>query len=177
MKKINSVLIDSCLVALIGILIWLPIYAVDDEGVIAATVTAKKSAVSVTDGSVAYGQAAWSAATSTNPVSGGSAQTQTATNDGSLATFNIKSSQATTGVSWTMVADTSAIDEFEHYYSTTTAAAAWVQFDLTPTTYKTASTSVIAEATMPVDLKIVIPDSTTDFVQKTITVTVQVVAD
>ena len=175
MKFKKSILFNSCLIALIGILTWLPIFAQTDT--IDVSVTAKNSAVSVADGIVAYGSANWSAATSTNPSGVITGQSQTATNDGSLGTLNIRSSQATNDTGWTMAAAIGTLDEFEHYFSTSTGAAVWYQFDTNPATYKTASTTVAAAGTMRTDLKIVIPASTSDFVAKSITVTLQAVAN
>ena len=68
------------------------------------------------------------------------------------------------------------IDEFEHYFSTTTVPT-WVQFNTNPSTYKTATTSVANGNSENLDLKITVPDETTDFTAKSITVTVQAVAD
>ena len=171
MKKVKSNLFDSLVLVLVGILIYLPIYAQDTD-TIAASVTAKYSAVTVTDGSVAYGSIAWSGSADTDTLT----QSQTMTNDGSTGTFNVKSSQATNGTGWTMAAAIGTIDQFEHYFSTTTVPT-WVQFNTNPSTYKTATTSIATGNSENLDLKITVPDETTDFVAKSITVTVQAVAD
>ena len=62
------------------------------------------------------------------------------------------------------------------FFSTTTVPT-WVQFNTNPSTYKTATTSIAAGNSENLDLKITVPDETTDFVAKSITVTVQAVAD
>lgn len=171
MKKIKSLLGDSCLIALVGILFWLPSFAAD-TGNINASVSAKNSAISVSNGTVNYGAIAWSGTANTVTL----AQTQVATNQGSAGTFNVKSSQATGGTGWTMANSTGIIDQFVHQFSTTTGAT-YVQFDTNPNTYKTATTTVAYNSTQNIDLRIYVPSSTTDFGTKSITVTVQAVAD
>jgi len=171
MKKIKSLLVDCCLVTLAGVLIWLPSYAAD-TGNINASVSAKNSAISVSDGTVDYGALAWNG--NANTVTLG--QTQVATNQGSAGTFNVKSSQATGGTGWTMANSIGVLDEFVHQFSTTTGAT-YVQFDTNPNTYKTATTTVVYNATQNIDLRIYVPSSTTDFTTKSITVVVQAVAD
>ena len=167
---IKTLLFESLSTALIGILVWLPVFGAD-TGTINASVTASNAAISVTDGSVAYGTVAWSGTSDTT-----TGQTQTATNDGSTATFNIKSSQATGGTGWTMAGAIGTIDQFVHQFSTTTVPT-WVTFDANPSTYKTATTSVANGLNHDIDLKITVPYETTDFTPKSITVTVQAVAE
>jgi len=68
MKKVKFCLFDCFIIALVGILIYLPMMAQDTD-TIAASVTAKYSAVTVSDGSVDYGSIAWSGSADTDDLS------------------------------------------------------------------------------------------------------------
>lgn len=135
---------------------------------VAATVTASNLAVSVSDGSVAFGSVALNTATTTV---GGTGQTQTVSNDGSNAVINVKSGNATGGTTWTL-GTSAGSDTFKLEVSTTTGSA-YMTFQATDT-YLTASSSSASLTTGPLDFRFTTPTASTDFVQKSLTITVQV---
>lgn len=138
-----------------------------DTDTVTATVTATNLAVSVTDGSIAFGSVALNTATSTH----GTAQTQTVTNDGSNAVLNVKSSNATNGTTWTLGANP-GVDTFRLGVSTTTGAS---YSNLSGAdVYLTASSTFLSLTSGPVDFQFTTPTVSTDFVQKSLTITVQV---
>ena len=147
---------------------------------VAATVTAQNISVSVADGSVTYGTLGLSSNADTT--SGGLNDSQTATNDGNIAEdFNISSSNATGGTGWTLAGSIGA-DQFKHSYCNTGSGSP-DPCDTGPTwtamsgSYAQIANSVAAAGTSKFDLKIDTPSSVTDYTQKSITVTVQAVAD
>ncbi len=149
-------------------------------GTVAATVTPQNISVTVTDGSVAYGTLDLSASKDTT--SGGVNDTQTATNDGNVAEdFNITSTDATGGTTWTL-ASTIGANQFKHSFCTAGSGSP-DPCDATPTwnaittagNYQALASNIAASATNLFDLKLDTPSSTTDYVQKSITVTVQAV--
>lgn len=129
--------------------------------------------ISITsDGTVSYGIIV--AGASKNTTAGGLNDTQTAQNGSTIAeNFNIKTSNATGGTQWTLGA-TPGIDIFVHEFSTN-GGTGWTTFT-TADSYQSLATGVAASGTQNFDLKITVPSSTTDYQQKTITVTVQAVA-
>lgn len=132
-----------------------------------ATVTATSLSVSVSDGTIAFGSVALNTATST----AGTAQTQTVSNDGSNAVLNVKSSDATNGTTWTLGTNPGS-DIFKLEVSTTSGATYGV---LTATdVYLTASSSFASLGSQPTDFRFTTPTVSTDFVQKSLTITVQV---
>ena len=133
---------------------------------VTATVTAVNLAISVADGSIAYGSVNLSTATTT----ANNGETQVVTNDGSTMKLNVKSSDATGGPAWTL-ATSIASNVFKHEVSTTTGST-YMTFQATDT-YLTASTSIAAGLTQNLDFRFTTPSGTTDFVQKSVTVTVQ----
>jgi len=139
-----------------------------DIGVVSATVSATNLAVSVTDGTIAFGSVALGVATST---AGGTGQTQTVTNDGSDAALNVKSGNATNGTTWTLGTSPGS-DVFKLEVSTTTGST-YVTFQATDT-YLTASTTFDSLTSGPLDFRFTTPTVSTDFVEKSLTITVQV---
>ena len=142
------------------------VYAAD-TGTVAATVSATNLAVSVSDGSIAFGSVALNTATSTV----GTSETQVVTNDGSTAALNIKSSNATNGTAWTL--GTSPGSNIFKLEVSTTTGATYATFQATDT-YLTASSSFISISNSNADFRFTTPTVSTDFVQKTLTITVQV---
>ncbi len=134
---------------------------------VTATVTATNLAVSVTDGSVAFGSVALNTATSTV----GTAQTQVVSNDGSNATLNVKSSNASNGTAWTL-GTASGSDIFKLEVSTTTGAT-YGTLQATDV-YLTASSTFGSLTSQNVDFRFTTPTVSTDFVEKSVTITVQV---
>ena len=134
---------------------------------VTATVTATNLAVSVSDGSIAFGSVALNTATSTV----GTAETQTVSNDGSDAVLNVRSTNATNGTTWTLGTNPGS-DIFKLEVSTTTGSTyATLQ---AANTYLTASSSFESLSDQDVDFRFTTPTISTDFVQKSLTITVQV---
>lgn len=133
---------------------------------VTATVSAVNLAISVADGSIAYGSVNLSTATST----ANNGETQVVTNDGSTMKVNVKSSDATTGTTWTLGTSIGS-NIFKHEVSTTTGAS-YMTFQATDT-YLTASSTILTGLTGNLDFRLTTPSASTDFVQKSITITVQ----
>ncbi|MBI4089048.1 hypothetical protein HY415_03040 [Candidatus Kaiserbacteria bacterium] len=127
--------------------------------------------VSITPaGTVEYGYVALSNASTTV----GSTYTKTATNDGDATEkLNVKSSDATGGTTWTL-ASTIGTNQFKHEFSTTTGSS-WTVMSAADT-YVTAVPSVAVSGTATFDFRLTVPSSSTDYQQKSITITVQAVA-
>ncbi len=138
-----------------------------DTGTVVATVTATNLAVSVSSGSIAFGSVALNTATTT----ANHGQTQIVSNDGSVAALNIKSSNATNGTTWTL-GTSQGSDIFKLEVSTTTGST-YKTFQATDT-YLTALPSFASLTTQDVDFQFTTPTISTDFVEKSLTITVQV---
>lgn len=134
---------------------------------VAATVTATNLAVSVSNGSIAFGSVDLNTATTTVAHGG----TQTVSNDGSNAVINVKSSDATGGTTWTL--GTSPGSNIFKLEISTTTGSSYMTFQAT-NTYLTASSSSASLTTGPLDFRFTTPTGSTDFVQKSLTITVQV---
>ena len=140
---------------------------------VAATVTPQNISVSASDGSVAYGTIDLSSSQDTS--SGGVDDSQTATNDGNITEdFNITSTHATGGTQWTLAGSIDA-NQYKHSFCTSDCDGSPTWTALT-TSYQALATSKAASGTQVFDLKIDTPSSSSDYVQKSITVTVQAVA-
>ncbi len=138
---------------------------------VSATVTAQNVSVTVSDGTVAYGTLGLSSSTST--LASALNDIQTATNAGNVAeNFNIKTSDATGGITW-VATSTPGSDLFTHSFSTNSGGA-WTA--MASSSYSTLATNKAASGTQTFDLKLETPTASSDYVQKTITVTVQAVA-
>ncbi len=147
-------------------------------GVVAATVTPQNISVAVSDGVVAYGTLDLSTAKDTTAT--GVNDTQLATNDGNVAEdFNIRSTDATGGTTWTLAA-TAGANQYTHSFCTAGGGAP-DPCDATPTwnnmttSYAALANNIAAAGTNKFDLKIGTPTSSSDYVQKSISVTVQAV--
>ena len=127
--------------------------------------------VSITSsGVIEYGFVELSTASSTV----GNGYTQTAQNDGNTTEqLNVKSSDASGGTAWTLA---SAIGSniFKHEFSTTTGST-WTVMP-NNATYVTAKPSVAVSGTVDFDFRLTTPSASTDYQQKSITITVQAVA-
>lgn len=174
MKKI---LAGVSILALLGLAF--PVGAAD-TATVAATVTPKLITVSVsTDGTVAYGVLGLDATkntalynASTNPNGMDPADTQTATNGSNVPVkLNIRSSDAVGGTTWELAAAAGS-NAFVHKFKGGDAAD-WTQLPVDNVSYATLKASP-AGASVAFDLQITTPTVTSDYVQKTITVTVQV---
>lgn len=131
-------------------------------------------AVSVTittDGTVDYGLVAGGATKSTIDLS----DTQTAQNDGSVTeTFNIKTSNATNGTQWT-IGSSPGSDVFVHEFSTNSGSE-WTKFSAADS-YQTLATGINADGTQNFDLRITAPTESSDYQEKTISITIQAVQE
>lgn len=134
---------------------------------VTATVTATNLAVSVSDGTIAFGSVALNTSTST----AGTTQTQTVSNDGSTAALNVKTTDATNGTTWTLGL-TPGSDIFTLEVSTTTGSTYALIQDTD--VYLTASTTFASLTSGPLDFRFTTPTVSTDFVEKSLTITVQV---
>ncbi len=119
------------------------------------------------DATISYGNV------STNKSTLDLSDTQIAENDGdTTADFNIKTSNATGGTTWT-VGTSAGSDIYVHEFSVN-AGGAWEVLN-TADSYETLKTGVGVGSTQPFDMRITVPTSTSDYQQKTITITVQAV--
>lgn len=145
-------------------------------GTVAATVTPQNISVSVSDGTVAYGTLDLS--DSQDTTTGGVNDSQTATNDGNVnEDFNITSTHATGGTQWSLAATIGA-NQYKHSFCTATcdSSPTWTAIT-TAGSYQALAGTVTPSGTSVFDLMIETPSSTSDYVQKSITVTVQAVID
>lgn len=138
-----------------------------DTDTVTATITATNLAVSVSDGSIAFGSVALNTATSTV----GTGQTQTVTNDGSNAVLNVRSSDATNGTAWE-VGTSPGSNIFQLEVSTTTGSSFSTFQDTN--VYLTASSTFASLTSGQLDFRFTTPTVSSDFVEKSLTITVQV---
>lgn len=126
--------------------------------------------ISITsDGTIEYGSLNLNTSSSTV-----GSDTQLAENTSAVPErINVRSSNALGGVSW-LLAPTTATNQYTHEFSTTTGAT-WVNMP-DSSTYVLAAPSLGASNTLNLDFRITSPVGTTDFSQKSITITVQAVA-
>ena len=151
-----------------SMVIWGVAARAADTGNITATVTATNLAVSVSgDGQIAFGSVALNTATTT----AGHSDTQTVTNDGSTAQLNVKAINATGGTAWTL-SSSNGSDIYKLEVSTTTGSSYMAL--QSANTYLTASTTFTSLTSGNLDFQLTTPSDSSDFVQKSITITVQV---
>ncbi len=127
--------------------------------------------VVVTPSGIAYGTLALG--TTQDTVTLG--QQLTVTNNGGVTTdFSIKSSDATRdgGTAWTLVTTAPGNNQFKHEFSTNSGSD-WTALT---TSYQSLATGKAPGATQTFDLQITMPDSTTDYLEHTITITILAVA-
>jgi hypothetical protein len=140
------------------------------EATVTATVTAQNIAVTVTDGSIAYGTLG--IGTSTNTTTGGNNDSQTAVNTGNITQgFNIRGQNS---VGWTLTASPGS-NQYTHQFCITNCDASPSWTALT-TSNQTLFTSKAVGSSNPFDLQIKAPSSTTDYTQQSVDVTVVAVA-
>jgi hypothetical protein len=166
-KKSELLMVVVSLITITALTFWAYRVSAQDTDTVTATVTATNLAVSVSDGTIAFGSVALNTATSTV----GTGQTQIVSNDGSNAMLNVKSSNATNGTSWTL--GTSAGSDIFMLEVSTSTGATFKTFQATDV-YLTASSTFASLTTGPVDFRFTTPTVSTDFVQKALTITIQV---
>jgi uncharacterized protein YjiK len=141
-----------------------------DDKTIAIVGGAVYSVSITTSGVIEYGYVALSTATST--VSHGF--TQIAENDGNGSErINVKSSDAGGGTAWTLSSSVGT-NQYKHEFSTTTGSSWFVMPDAS--TYVTAHPLLAPTGTMNLDFRLTVPSATSDYAQKSVTITVQAVA-
>lgn len=134
---------------------------------VTATVTVQNVAVSVSDGTVAYGTLGTSS--SANTASGDLDDSQTATNDGNVATdFNIRGQNS---ANWTLAASVGA-DQYKHDFCVTDCDGTPTWTALTTSNQSLAS-SVASSGTQVFDLRINTPSSSTNYTSQSVDVIVQ----
>jgi len=145
-------------------------YSVSSPTCNSFTTAVPVSVILTSSGTVSYGTIAANSSKSTSEIS----QTQTVQNDsGGTENLNIKTSNASGGTLWTLGSSTgNNIFVFEFKAS---GDADFTKFT-TPGSYQTFATGVTASSTKSLDLRITTPTSSSDYQQKSITVTVQAVA-
>ncbi len=126
-----------------------------------------------TDGIVNYGTLAAGASRST--IVSQLNDTQIAQNDGNgTETFNIKTSTATGGTTWS-VGGTPGANTFVHEYSVN-GGNNWFVLDAADV-YETLATGIAPAATQSFDLRLTAPSSSSDFQEKSVTITIQAVQE
>lgn len=145
-------------------------------GTVAATVTVQNVAISVTDGTIAYGTLAADASISTL-VSPGVADQQTATNDGNVAEdFTIKGSNS---AGWTLASTNTASDTYIHKFCIATCgtdAAPGAGFTVLTLIDQSLAAGVAAAGTQTFDLRVTTPQTSTVFTSQSVNVTVTAAA-
>jgi len=143
---------------------------------VAATVTAQKVSVTVSDGSVSYGTVPLSQSKDTT---GAVNDTQLITNDGNVAEdFNVRGTDST---NWALGAAVGS-DVYMHEFCTTgtgspdlcDAGAVWNK--LTSGSETTLANNVAAAGNQKFDLKLTMPSATSNYGQQSFSVIVQAVA-
>lgn len=167
----KSLIVSICLVGIIGTIIGITAWSASTAA-INATVTARNLSITRTvgDGAIAYGTLDLSATTTTDP-SGSINDPETFQNDGSQAKFNIKTGSTTGGSTpWTAGA-AAGTNVYVHSFATNTAIT-WQVLD-TNDTYETATSTIDNGASISIYLRFQAPSGSTEFVAKTVPVTIQ----
>lgn len=157
--------------SLIGILVFIGVAVsivsqAADNATVTATVTAQNIAVSVADGTVAYGTIAVGGAASTTADS--IDNSQTATNDGNVTSdLDIKGQNSS---NWILSGSVGA-DQYIHQFCTSNCDAGPTWTALT-TSYQELATSIAAAGTQVFDLKITLPSSSSNYTEQSVDVTV-----
>lgn len=135
---------------------------------IGETTTGIVSITITSDGTISYGLVAPGASKDTT-----AGDTQTARNDGNIAeNFNISTSNAIGGTQWT-IGSSAGVNIFVHEFSTNSGSV-WTKFTAADN-YQTLATGIAPSGTQDFDLRITAPTDS-DTQQKTITITVQAIA-
>jgi len=188
MKKSRKI-VGVALVLALALAALIPAAAfADTEGTVSCSVSGKLIALTVTDGSTAFGTLDLSTTKNSalyddpNNTDGLTpAQTQTITNTGTVAEdFNMKTSNAIGSTNWTIAAAAGS-EEFTYAYLVSDTAydggaaigsfTKWAAAD--SYVADAGGANVAASGVKYLELEIGMPTSTTDGVEKTITVTVQ----
>lgn len=164
--KISSSLVAiSSLALLVGGNAWAA-----TTGTVTATVTAQSIALTVADGSVAYGTIAAGASAGTNP-----SDLQTVTNTGNVAEdFTIKGSNS---ANWTLDSSNVTSDHYIHRFCTATCGSAPTNYTALTTSYAALGAgNVAASGTQTFDLYLTTPQTSSVTTQQSVDVTVSAAA-
>lgn len=148
-------------------------------GVVTASVTVQNIAVSLNRSSFAYGSIPANSASSTITLWAGLGMI--ATNDGSVANFDIYGAHTGTGASgngWDLATATSTTDNYKHRFCVGNAAAcpniqSPTQYTSLTTSTQTLQASVASLGTVTFELTMHTPNPSTKFTEQSAAVTVQ----
>ncbi len=161
------------IVAIIGSLLAWQITNAAATATVTASVTATNLSLSVSPGgTIAFGSVALNTASTTV----GNGYNQTVTNDGSAMKLNVKALDTTGGTTWVLNTSNATLDNYMMEVSTTTGSA-YMKLPSTNTNI-TASSSwpTGASNTQLLGFRLTTPNTSTDFVQKSTTITLTAVA-
>ncbi|MCX6787147.1 MAG: hypothetical protein NTY93_01315 [Candidatus Kaiserbacteria bacterium] len=156
------------ILAVISILLAWQITNAASTATVGATVTAQSLSLSVSPGTITYGSVALNTATTT----AGHGYTQTVTNTGSTMVLNVKSTDGTGGTTWVLDTSNATLDHYMHEVSTTTGST-YMKMPAAGTYITASSTFPTGAVTQALEFQLTTPNTSSDFVQKTITVTLQ----
>ncbi len=163
-----------CVLAVVGMAVGVGVKGAD---IVDCTVTPKLIAVSVGDGSVDYGVLSFGNDTN-DTLDGTAVETQTITNDSNVsADIDLKSTDATGTTPWELVSAMPGSEEFRHQYDIdgTAGFAVWEDFptdnNYTITPVATLTKFGGADDSATLDLNIVMPSSSSDMSDHSITIT------
>lgn len=163
-------IVSICILGFVGMVIGITAWSAT-TGTISATVSARNISINRTsNGTVAFGTLDLSATTTTDP-SVVPTDTETFQNNGSQAKFNIQTG-ATTGGSTSWNAGTSVGTDVYVLGFTTTTVVTWQDLGANDT-YETASSTIDAGVSLNIYLRFQAPSASTEYVQKTVPITVQ----
>lgn len=164
----NYIVIAGFIFASLSTLFMQQVAGAASTATVGATVTAQNLSLSVSSGTITYGSVALNTSTTTV----GSTYTQVVTNTGSTMVLNAKSSDATGGTTWTLDTSNATLDHYIHEVSTTTGSS-YMKMPVADT-YITASSSFpTGAATQALDFRLTTPNTSSDFVEKSVTITLQ----
>jgi hypothetical protein len=169
MKTFISILsiIDLLVIMMIGP----SVLASNDTATVNATVTVQNISVSVSDGTVAYGNLSLNSSTSTCDLS--PVDTQIVTNNGNVAeTFNVMGSTST---NWSLGTSPGS-ETYVHKFSSSTCPVNWSGAPALTLAYQTLVTNVATSATSTLNLQVTTPTATSYYTQQSFSVTVQAIA-
>jgi hypothetical protein len=172
MKLISSFLFVITILVLTGMVVSVVSYAADTASV-TATVTARNISVTVSDGSIAYGNVGVSGTASTT--SDGLDDSQTATNNGNVSeTFNII---GTDSGDWTLESAIGSDQYTQAFCNTLTCDSAPTYTLMQQVAYTTLSSTTVATSTgtQIFDTRINLPSSSSVYTEQSVNMTVQAV--
>lgn len=133
---------------------------------VSATVTVTNVAVTVGDGSIAYGSLGLNTTKST---AAGTWDTQTATNTGNVAEdFSIA---GTNSANWTL-AGSAGSEQYKHAFCTATCDSPPTNYTALTTSNTSLASNVAANGAQAFDLALTTPTSTTHYTQQSVDVTI-----